>query len=426
MSNHLAIATVTAALQQSLQSALNEDVPGAQVKVGRPTAGGNEEDAALSVNLFLYQVAPNAAGRNAHLASRSSDGRMRGPDVVALDLFYLLSFYGTPSTFAAERLLASMARILEHKALVTPSMIAKAITENAGVLDDADLHLAAERVRASPVHLSLDEMSKLWSVLFQVPYALSVAYKFGPVFIETTASGSPGLPVTQVGNSVLLMGGPRFTGAEAPDGPGWPILWGSNLVLKGQGLSRHGLILRIDGIEADLSATAITPDRIVLPLVAATFGGESLRAGPVLVEAVVPPPTGAPAHLARVSDTIAFVLKPTLTFASGALTTDPAPPGDPVDGSLTATLSPPIAKGQVVRLLLDGKGAPRQSYQLSHEPVADADYPTDELVFPFTGVEPDDYHAQVQVNGIASAPEIDDDPLSATYRQILGPTVTIP
>jgi hypothetical protein len=423
MSNHLAIATVTASIQQALQSALNDDVPGAQVKVGRPASGDSGEDAAINVNLFLYQVAPNTAIRNTHLASRGSDGRLRGPDIVALDLFYLLSFNGPPADFVAERLLGSVARIMEHRPLVTSTLIAKAIIENPGLLDDADLARASERVRASLIHLSLDEMSKLWSVLFQVPYALSVAYRFGPVFIESVASGSPGLPISQVGNSVLLMGGPRFSTIEAPDGPGWPILWGGSLVLKGDGFLREGFSLRIRGFDVDLSAASVTGERIVLPLVAASFGGETLHAGAAQVEAVMAPPSGAPAHLARISDSSAFILRPSLSFDANALVTDP---GLPISGTLTATFSPAIAKGQAVFLLLDGKGATRRSYRFRPEPIADPLYPADTLAFAFTGVEPDSYHAQVLVDGVASAPEIDDDPLSVTYRQILGPTVTIP
>ncbi|WP_117190432.1 DUF4255 domain-containing protein [Rhizobium terrae] len=426
MANHLAIATVTAALQQALQSALNTDVPGAQVKIGRPAATGNNEDDSPGVNLFLYQVAPNAAGRNAHLASRDSAGRMRGPDIVALDLFYLLSFSGTPSDFAPERLLASVARIVEHRPLITPAMIAKAIAENPSVLDDADLQRAGERVRASPIHLSLDEMSKLWSVLFQVPYALSVAYRFGPVYIETRASGSPGLPVTQVGSAVLMLSGPRLAGAEAPEGAGWPIVWGGSVVLTGEGLARSDLELRIGGITVGTAGIAISAKRVVISLVAATFGGSELPAGPVLIEIVVPPPAGAPPHLARVGDTAVFVLKPVLTLPANALVTDPAPLGEPVDGTLKVKIVPKVVKRQTVHLLLDGKGSAPRSFRLAHEAVADAAYPVDELVFPFTDVAPDDYHVQIVVDGVASAPEIDDDPLSVTYRQILGPMVTIP
>jgi hypothetical protein len=72
MSNHLAVATVTAALRQAVQDALNEAVSGAMAQVGRPKAGADDEDGSPLVNVFLYQVAADPAQRNNHLPSRTA------------------------------------------------------------------------------------------------------------------------------------------------------------------------------------------------------------------------------------------------------------------------------------------------------------------------------------------------------------------
>jgi hypothetical protein len=76
MSNHLAIATVTASLCQILQEAVDNDQPvvsGAKVTNDRP----NKLETASpvpGVNVFLYQVTPNAAWRNTDLPSRRGNG----------------------------------------------------------------------------------------------------------------------------------------------------------------------------------------------------------------------------------------------------------------------------------------------------------------------------------------------------------------
>ena len=60
MSNHLAIATVTATLVQLLEAAVQEDFPGAHAIAGRPDAPASQ-DADPEIRVFLYRVSPNAA-----------------------------------------------------------------------------------------------------------------------------------------------------------------------------------------------------------------------------------------------------------------------------------------------------------------------------------------------------------------------------
>ena len=85
MSNFLAIATVTAALSQTLRAAVETDVPGASVTTLRPDAAGGGIPA-TRVNLYLYQVTPNTAWRNADLPTRNSDGQLTQRAQVAIDL----------------------------------------------------------------------------------------------------------------------------------------------------------------------------------------------------------------------------------------------------------------------------------------------------------------------------------------------------
>lgn len=414
MGNHLAIATVTAALRQAIQNAINADGLGGTAQVGRPEAVTGQD---LLVNLFLYHVAPNAAARNTVMPSRGGDGRSHGPSAVAMDLHYLISFSGAAKTYDPERLLGSVARALEHQPLITRALMEQVIHDDA-TLAKSDLTRAAEVPRAHPLNLSLDEMSKLWSVFFQVPYLLSVAYSLGCVFVETSTAGSPGPPVTSVGLGIVPMDGPTIAAIEAADGPLLPIVWGGKIAVKGTRLSRPDLKLRVAGHDA-LFGSAVTPERIELVLSSATVGGGDIPAGPVLLQAVVPPAPGAAIQIERITDSATFLLRPALTVPPTALA---------VPGKITVNVAPKVRDGQTVRLLLDERVAANPvTRQFAPDPPPANPFPAAALTFSVSGLRrPSSYYAQLMVDGVASPPVIDLDPTSPTFRQITGPMVNIP
>lgn len=173
MSNYRAIATVTAALQVILSEAVGV-VSGARVATVDPhkTEG---EAAAPRVNIVLYQVSP-------HAAWRATDTR----EQAAVDLQYLLTFHGDESRFEPQLLLGSVLAKLHDERILTPQRIREA-EEKTSLPDDAtSSHLALQDdvVAFTPIALTLDDLSKIWSSLFQAPYALSVAYQAGAVLID--------------------------------------------------------------------------------------------------------------------------------------------------------------------------------------------------------------------------------------------------
>src|ERR1700683_4218369 len=108
MSNALAIGTVTETLLQQLSSSLEgAQVAGALVTSLRPDASPSP-----GINIFLYQVAPNTAWRNADAPTRAADGTLLRRPQVALDLYYLLTFYGDDQTLEQQRLLGAAARAI--------------------------------------------------------------------------------------------------------------------------------------------------------------------------------------------------------------------------------------------------------------------------------------------------------------------------
>ncbi len=206
MSNYLAIATVTAAISRTLQAAVGADVPGAVVTTVRPDGPGSGVPD-TGVNIFLYQVTPNAHWRNNDLPTRRPDGTLVQRPQVALDLHYLLSFYGNEVNLEPQRLLGSTIRTLHAKPVLTRQDIQN--TVNAiGFLSDSNLAEEVELVKFVPLSLNLEELSKLWSVFFQTTYVLSVAYQASVVLISAdqrpTVAQPVREPVIQVQPSVAL------------------------------------------------------------------------------------------------------------------------------------------------------------------------------------------------------------------------------
>jgi hypothetical protein len=203
MSNYLAIATVTTALRNVVYDVVKDVVNGAMATTLRPEKAGNGNQSQAGVNLYLYQVTPNAAWRNRDIVFRQPIRQTPPPDdrgkdtvqvraQIPLNLHYLFSFYGDEGKLEPQLLLGSVVSAIETQAILSLDTIRTAIRNNVS-LAKSDLAFQVEfveHIRLSPLALSLEELSKLWSVFFQVPYALSVAYEASVVLIE------PGLPRT--------------------------------------------------------------------------------------------------------------------------------------------------------------------------------------------------------------------------------------
>ncbi len=216
MSNFLAIATVTATLSRLLQHAVGTDVGGAQVTMLRPDGSGSGLPT-TGVNVYLYQVIPNAAWRNEDLPTRRPGGDLVQRPRAALDLHYLLTFYGNEGTLETQRLLGSVVRTIHAQPMLTRPQIQYTITHApfSAFLATSNLADDIELVKFTPLPLSLEELSKLWSVFFQIDYALSIAYQANMVLIESEDAPQSALPVREPKVYVLPFRHPVIT-AIAP------------------------------------------------------------------------------------------------------------------------------------------------------------------------------------------------------------------
>ncbi|MEU9449259.1 DUF4255 domain-containing protein [Streptomyces sp. NPDC048277] len=215
MSNALAIAHVTQALALLLENNVGPEF-GEAVKVEprKPPADPQLEQPTISV--FLYQVTPNTSQRNNDLPTRASDGTLVKRPAAALDLQFLISAYGDEKELVGQRLIGSVVRTL-HEIPVLP----KDVIEQAGerpYLAGSDLAEAVQRVRFTPTVMDIDETSKLWGMLYQTPYTLSVVYQATLVLIDGRQTPVPGKPVERPEVRVLPFGAPVPPGA-APRTP---------------------------------------------------------------------------------------------------------------------------------------------------------------------------------------------------------------
>jgi hypothetical protein len=445
MSNFRAIATVTATLKDLLQETAGSDVHQVIVSTGRPidVIGGISE---TDINIYLYQVTPNAALRNADLPTRRADTSMVHRPQVALDLHYMISFYGDESGLVPQLLLGSVVRTLHAQPVLTREMIRSAINNAAtsphlrDALRGSNLAEQIELVKFSPLHLSLEELSKIWSVFFQIPYTLSVAYQGTVVLIESDDLPQSAPPARVFRSAVGPFSQPVIeqiavrAGTNQPVRPDMPIILGSTLLFSGRQLQgRKGTVLQIDGIEVKPTPKNVSDTLLTLPLMTdpqeSDLQASNLCAGVQGIQVIHLTMEGTPpvAHHGVASNIAAFVLRPVIVPINGQPATVELQ--DRGDGQqekvVNVMLTPAAGKAQRAVLFLNEIG-PNKDQPLDHPPhaysiEADPRLETgDTLTFPASGILPGTYLIRVQVDGAESLLDVDTDTASTTFNLYTG------
>jgi len=425
MSNFLAIATVTAALRQTLQTAVGMDVPGSTVTTQRPDVPATTGP---YVNIYLYQVTPNAAWRNMALPTRRNGGELVQRPQAALNLHYLLTFYGDEEKLEPQRLLGCVVRTLHARSVVTRQMIRETIANPLfSFLASSNLADEVELVKLTPTPLSTEELSKLWSVFFQTPYALSIAYQGTVVLIESEETPQRALPVRERSLYVVPFRQPAIEHAVSQEGADMPIVSGSILAITGRQLRGDVTRVRVGGIDVTPSPEQITDTEISLPLPSGLHVG--VQGVQVIHQMLMgKPPTP---HHGVESNVAAFVLCPTITATVSNVTSHTVSDAAHNEVTLfaadiTVNVSPGVGKKQRVVLLLnefDPPGdRPAHAYSFKAPP---RDEDTSSIVIQISDVAPGDYLVRVQVDGAESPLTPDTEPSSPTFNQYIEPKVTI-
>ncbi len=384
MSSPLALAAVTAVLRDLLNNGLiDHNITGALgnnvtvTAVPPDTIAIDNTNARTQLNLFLYQVTPNAGWRNVGLPSRDERGTRLSNPPLALDLHYLLTAYGA-AELHSEILLGYAMHLLHETPVLDRQAIRTALsggTIDSSILPPAFQALAAadladqvEQIKITPETLSTEEMSKLWSAI-QGHYRPTAAYHLSVVLIESRRATRNALPVLTRGERDLATG--RERGVMAVGGliPPYPMLTAIALPHK-QIAAQQGDLITLQGhnLEGSNVRVRFEHPRLVNPIelnLGLNANGENIA---------LTLPNDAAAHLAwppgvwnvtlilqrpgetqdRSSNSLPLLLAPRLDMAgSGAVR-------DAGSGAVTITLAftPQVRPGQTVSLNAGGHEAP--------------------------------------------------------------------
>jgi Pvc16 N-terminal domain len=392
MSDFRSIAAVTA----TLTHVLNKVAGGSGSTAFAQNPDSLNDESIKGINVFLYQVTPNAGRRNADLPTRNDDGELTRRPRFALDLHYLFSFYGD-TTFKAQELLGRAAAHLHSRPLLTSNLIRAAITDDqpwSTIVRDTDLPQQAEPVRLTPSSMSLEDLSKLWSILFQTPYRLSVAYDAGTIFLDGDVPVRPvPAPVQRREFYLVPTTVPRVDRVVSADGDAEPITVGSTLRILGSRLSGDAVRVSIDGeaivpaivseFELRIEVAAGAADAGRLPASILRAGLHAVSVSHAIIERRPPEK-----DTALESNPVSFALLPRVDSVA-----------TPTPGSVSVRVEPVLRKGQkaVLRLLpteLDGR-AGRAVERTMDEDAA-------EVEFAVTSPDPGEYFVRLQVDSVFS------------------------
>lgn len=379
MANALAIASVTALLKDLLNDGLiNQNVDALfnfQV-TAQPPDRISDAGNGLPINrlnLFLYRVTPNTGWTNQRLPSRSSGGERVDNPVLALDLLYMLSAYASED-LNAEVLLGFGMQALHETPVLDRDSIRAALGPGGAVtgtllppafqlLSPADLADQFEQIRVTPYHVSIDEVSKLWTSL-NTPLRMSALYQATVVLIESQASTRPSLPVLARGVFVQQLRRPTIARLLS-QGPADPEPLLSRQIVHGDTIVVEGTRLRGDVTIVAVGELEVPPDdvndqriRVVLPA--------GLRPGVTALEirhriAKLPPSTEQ--MPGETSNLVAFVLHPRLAAVNSIVLVDvtledAGAPAGPVRGHIRITFDHDVGSNQRAELLLNERNPP--------------------------------------------------------------------
>ena len=434
MSNSLSIATVTEAFRSLLDdAAAASGVSGATATRVRPTPltnmgqpGGLPDS---GVNVYLYEIAPNAAWRNADNPSRRSDGTIIRSTRAAYDLSYLLTFYGKEINYEPQMVLGSVLRALISEPVLARDRVKNAQQTVLAVYPSlsADLLLEVETVKLYPLPLGLEELSKLWSVFFQIPYSFSLTYQASVVFIDGLESAQPALPVQSRNVYVRTFRDPQLDSLLSqktlvdPLLPDQPLVKGDYVTLSGRQLRGEVTLVRFGGME--IAPLDVSDTQVRFQLDEPPFPTDSLRAGVYGVQVIQRIRMGTPQtdHRGFESNAAALILRPVISVTNSPVTTSTDIHGVTwYETDLTVQFTPKVGVDQHVVLLLNEYNPPsnRQAYAYQYD-LTPTPLP---LAPPLAGLTnhvkistPAEFLVRVQVDGAESVLDLGPDPLHPLY-----------
>ena len=422
MSNSLAIAAATTTLRNLLHSQvphLDGALAGLDVTTRTPDVA-RKGIAGASINIFLYQTVVNAAWRNMDTPRHVRPGETGSPPL-SLNLHYLITAYGpgdADSDAISHRVLGGAMSVLHDHTVLGAQEIASALTNN-------DLAEQIERVRISPLPLSIEEMSKLWTT-FQTNYRLSAAYEATVILIDSGNPVKAALPVLRRGKEdrgvfAVASGQTTLKEIRLPQSHSAGQL-GDEVLIVGDGLTVNNTVVRFISLIPAQAVALLPPPLIEIEPQLGDNESEvkvrlRLRAddadaferwapGFYTVSMVVKRPDTPP----TVSNEIAFALAPSVTVTRNSTVGNVT-----VGEMLTLTCAPRIRLGQRVLVLFGERQlVPSEPDNPDPASLTYKETPTT-ITFKVPDVKSGTYLVRLRVDGVDSIPVIlsGDPPLPA-------------
>lgn len=431
MSNALAIAAVTAVLEDLLRNSLSVAAVTASIGGGSVTVSALPPDRVLppngadpdQLNLFLYQITYNQGWRNEGLPARNAAGERVSNPALALNLHYLMTAYGARD-FNAEIILGHAMQALHETPILTREDIRRALAPPApppnfpAQLATSGLAEQIENIRVTPESLNTEEMFRIWSSL-QTHYRPTAGYLVSVVLIESARSFKSALPVSGAqpadhpGRNIyaLPFHQPLIERVVASAGENAPITANSSLKVQGQRLLADQVKVFSGSIDLTSFVKQASETQITVELPNVLPAG--LYAGILPLQVAHPMDLGTPPaeHRGVESNVKPFVLSPVIGPAPAVA----ASPDGTVDGlaakkgDITVTFNPKVNKQQRVVLLLNRINVPagQKAYAYSLNAPKDNGAPpggseTDTIKFAFKKIVTGDYLVRARVDGAES------------------------
>ncbi|MEI6340902.1 MAG: DUF4255 domain-containing protein [Verrucomicrobiota bacterium] len=374
MSNAFAIAAVSAALRglltRQLASAQSVGIVSSQASVTAQPPDRidiTSQTPPTRLNLFLYDVVPNPGLANEWLATHGTDGARLTNPVLALDLFYLISAFGSVD-FETEILLGHAMLAMQESPGLSRAAIRRLLDpappDATGRLPRTfrtravELAEQTERITITHQPISNDAMSRIWSSL-QGHYRPSATYRVSVVLLEGNRPTRTPFPVLSRGTTIhpdLLPSIPTLLAVEPPAGR--TALLPTDVVrLLGHVLNGTGarVVLRqMTGVReiAVVIGNVAGSTETAFDLSTATPAG-SMAAGSWQLSYEVTPPG---ASRARRTNELAVTLAPVVTWpATPTAGISVAAPGQL---EMEFTVNPPLRAGQQVSVFVGGEEWP--------------------------------------------------------------------
>lgn len=177
-------------VSQTLLDLLRSNLTDLNIDLQSPKVPG-----ANRLTLFLYKVIENPylKNREQQVLTASNTGRLiEAQPPLTVDLYYLLTAH-TLSGFnllEAHRALSRAMRVFYDNSILRGSLL-RAEDPQHGLTDDSVL-----RITLNP--MTMEDMTRIWSVFPDTPYEISVAYLVTPVEIESARLAETAPVVDQV------------------------------------------------------------------------------------------------------------------------------------------------------------------------------------------------------------------------------------